>query len=308
MKSIKLQFDTSVHIYGSKEHYWHFMLGYLLPSIHFYVKHGNSYVKKWGDTIQLIYDNCGPLMNPIIEEMTQLLNIPSRIVDDESKDQITIDETVNVPRWDIRMYISFYFLFHFKRFDTNIPIRKKDLKWFVKKNIKYRTKKYDLRLKRDLLFTRNLILQRLNVKIEPNETSILLLDRSDTPSFYAPNGKAEIKGYGKSRRALQNLEECRRQLTADGIQACLYEPGIHSLSHQIKTFHNSKGIVAMRGAELANMFWMPPKSKAVIIGFNNPAFHLYNFASLLHINLIEKGSHSDFPDILDYPIKSLLKS
>ena len=56
---------------GSREHYFHFLLGYLLPLVHvqFQLQHSAFEVLE-----------CGPLMTPILDETLQRLGLPARIV------------------------------------------------------------------------------------------------------------------------------------------------------------------------------------------------------------------------------------
>jgi len=308
MRSIRLEFDKRTHKGGSKEHFWHFLLGYLLPSIHYYFNNIRLESKPNDQNTILIYRDCGPLMNPIIKEIADLLDIPFDIQkEDEFRKKNISNQIIYMPRWDIRLYISFYFILHFYRYQSDIKFGKKDLKWFIKKNITFRQKNLDFNLKKDLLFTRNLILSNLDKLKTSDDPPYLLLDRSDLHSFYAPNGKAEIKGYGKSRRALLNVAEEYQYLSENGIKANLYQPGSQSILDQIQTFNHAKGVIGMRGAELANMLWMEPNRKVIVVGFQEPAFHLYNFASLLNLKLVERKSDSDFPNIRDYNIKKLIE-
>jgi len=300
MKRIKLLFDKRVHAYGSKEHYWHFMLGYLLPAVHYYYKAGDQ-------ALSLCYEDCGPLMNPLIVELNQLLDIPFEIIEsDLSQEASTFDDAVYLPRWDVRMYISFYFLRYPNRSNSDIPIKRKDVKWFVNKNISFRRKSKGFQLRKDILTIRKRILDKIEIYDQNKEAPYLLLDRSDIHQYYSSDGQAKVKGYGKSRRGLLNLREQCTLLNQQKIKTIVYEPGAHSLVDQIKAFNKARGVIAIRGAELANMIWMKPKSKVIVIGFDEPAFHLYNYTSLLNLRLTERQSKTDFPDIRTYPIKTLI--
>lgn len=287
MKRVILKFDKRTHPYGSKEHFWHFMLGYLLPSVHFYFK---SIIKKSNERkneIQLIYDGCGPLMNPLIHEIATLLDIPYEISSPKEDHLIkSIDEIVYLPRWDIRLFTSIYFVIYKNRYDSDIPITKNDLKDLLSQSINFRQKAFGINLKKDVLFTRNLILNKIGNVEKSKKSPFLFLERSDCHIFYTQEGKAEIKGYGKSRRSLKNLQEASNDLNQKGISAELYEPGLYSLIDQIKKFNSAKGIIAIRGAELVNMIWLEPKSRVIVIGFIEPGFHLYNYACLLNLKLI----------------------
>lgn len=304
VQRIKLEFDKRTHPYGSKEHFWHFLLGYLLPSIHFYFKS-----KKVGNDnigIHLEYHDCGPLMNPMIKEIADLMGIPFSISSTNDQQTQVVHKTVYLPRWDIRLVTSIYFVIYNGRYNSNIRIEKKDIIRFIKKNLSFRQKAFGINLRRDILFVRNLILDKVNNDTRPESGPYLFLDRSDAHSFYGAEGKAEIKGYGKSRRALINLEEGCKGFNEAGIHAEVFKPGSYSLLHQIKTFNNAQGVIAIRGAELANLMWMKPQSKIFVVGFMDPAFHLYNYACLLNLKLSERSCDADYPDIKAYDIKNLL--
>ena len=314
MKRIKLKFSQKKN--GSKEHFWHFLLGYLLPSIHYNCKNIPKWVKEGENDILLVFEDCGPIMNPLIKELATLFNIRHEIINTQIDNQAhPFDEIVNISRWDIRLGCSLDFSIYFainNNYCSNISMRMihliKGLKWSIKNHIlHFPLDLFGIKLKKEILFTRNLILNKLNSVEKPSNSAYLLLERSDEHSYYADNGKAERKGYGKSRRALLNLEEECNDLTKKGIPVNIYEPGSYSLLHQIKTFNNSKGVIGIKGAELANLIWLNPGSKVVVINFQFPDFHLYNYVSALDLKLIEKSSDTRYPDIKDYNIKNLLK-
>src|SRR5438093_24212 len=108
---------------------------------------------------------------------------------------------------------------------------------------------------------------------------------------YAPEGgRAERRTYGTSRRSLLGIEEAAVALSRQSHRVAVFEPGRHTLAEQIRTFRNCKGIIAIRGAELANIVWMNPTSKVIVI--NAGKFHLsappaWGLAKLLGIRYIE---------------------
>lgn len=73
---------------GSREHYYHFLVGYLLPLVHSQNEHG---FKKF------LALNCGPLMSPILHETLSRLGYDFRLVDINE-----IENPVFVKKWDSR--------------------------------------------------------------------------------------------------------------------------------------------------------------------------------------------------------------
>lgn len=200
---------------GSIEHFYHFLLGYLLP----YARHAKS---KTSHTLLL---NCGPTMNPHLETVALALGNKWKYWDDWSP--FIIRRTL--PRWDFPRN-------HTSEFFAAIS---------------------DLRA---LLEMATECPQQ-----ECPKSSNLVLVRSDLPEFYAQHGLAKRKGYGKSRREIANIVEITSCLSASKTTFSLYEPGIHSLKCQSKTFGHAKNVFGIRGAEWANLIWMRPGSRVYIV-------------------------------------------
>ncbi|MFM7261796.1 MAG: glycosyltransferase 61 family protein [bacterium] len=73
---------------GSREHYFHFLVGYLLPLVHAQSKHRF-------DTFLVL--DCGPLMTPLLRETLSRLGCDFRIVTADE-----IERPVAVDAWDYR--------------------------------------------------------------------------------------------------------------------------------------------------------------------------------------------------------------
>jgi capsular polysaccharide biosynthesis protein len=54
-------------------------------------------------------------------------------------------------------------------------------------------------------------------------------------------------------------------LTQESHRVDVFEPGAHTLEEQIRAFASCRGIIAIRGAELANIVWLSPTSKVIVI-------------------------------------------
>ena len=298
MHRIRLKFDEREGVYGAKDHFFHFMLAYLLPSIHFFFKNLKKGITKNNIGIFLEFEDCGPLMNPVIKELTELLDIPNEII---NKQINSFDEIVYVPRWDKELRDSFFFIFHHnKKFIFNKIILIRLIKEVV---FKFDLGSIRFKFREDLLFTRKIILQRLNNLERPDNPTYLLLDRSDNHSYYTTKGET----YGKARRGLLNLEEGFNDLIKKGVPVNIIQPGSHSILYQIEAFNQSKGVIGIRGAEFANLIWLEPGSKVVVLSKAILIPHLRNYAALLGLKLVVKGRDTDYPNMLDYNFKEILR-
>lgn len=131
----------------------------------------------------------------------------------------------------------------------------------------------------------------------------LVLKRSEPPAFYREGGEARTKSYGTTRRALAGVDEAVAELKRLGLPVAVFEPGKESLATQIRAFHEASGIVAIRGAELANMIWMNPGARAVMLAPR--AMQKQNrmptlIAQIAKIDLVEIEVDTEFP-VLDGP-------
>lgn len=164
------------------------------------------------------------------------------------------------------------------------------------------------KLKKDIIKTKKAILARTSPVELFEKRDLLILRRSDMPAYYSENGAAKNKGYGNSRRALINLEEGLSYFKEQGLSAIIYEPGQHSFIDQIKTFHQSSGFIAIRGAEFANLLWLEPGSTVVMINTKGkPSFHIYNYCCMLGIKLIERNTQERYPSIQNFKLDKLIK-
>ena len=289
------------------------MLGYLLPSVHELDKHYLHDRKSVYEEYIFIYEDCGPLMNSIINDFANLLNIRHELIPSTEK-KATIkacNEEIQIPRWDTELEKSGHFIIRKNVFyaDRKVPITHK------RSHIKYdlqriRKQYFGFLLKRQLQSVRRFILEKLLGPANRRDVNhhYLLLKRSNEPSYYnEKDGTAEIKGYGASRRALKNIELAAERLIGKGIPIKIYEPGADSISDQIKTFYAAKGVIGIRGAEAANLIWLKPKSKVVIIDPNKRhPMHLLNYGSMLELRLVFLRSDKTYPDILDFDLEKYL--
>ncbi len=228
---IYLKFDTSVP-HGSVEHYYHFLLGYLLPCVH--TISGLGHTRQGVGQQERIWHvrSCGPLMDRVMEEALGSLGVRYEVASAADLDARVALETVTMPRFD---------------------------RWLA--GIRWRAAQH----RSDATFGRMLdAATRCAALLQGNDPShirdgaYLLIRRSEQPEYYRRGGPAEIAEYGTGRRSLLGIDEAAEFLTARGIDVQVFEPGRHSLAMQIDAFRRCRGVIAMRGAELANMVWLRP--------------------------------------------------
>lgn len=236
--SLSVQKKQSFHAGpGSREHYWHFLLGYLLPLVHAQER----YKFKFFHAL-----DCGPLMTPILRDTLAALGY---------RFQILIPRAVRNPvflePWDLACAAS----------DSSTQA-----------------------LRDTCIRVGNLWREGLCSQKHCHGSSNLLLKRS-APHPYYLNGKAELSGYGTSRRAITNWDEVCTLLDREGVEYLLYEPGCHSLACQIRTFSQARRIVGMRGAEWANVVWAQPDLKILFFDPDPPAELAQELFSRLQLNV-----------------------
>jgi len=301
LKVNALLFDTQVE-YGSKEHFFHFMWGYILPSI--------SLIKNQpkADETQYYFETCGPVMDELITEFMDLLNIKCTILSNEEIKYIHIKEFV--PRWDLYLLRNYILgitkgdFSHISEFQKSIPL----IYALLKKN-------FEKDFLEKIVETRNYILEAVqktnlySTKLQDTTAQILLIKRSESPEFYNPNGSAEIKGYGMDRRGLIDVDEFIKTRDNQIPTIAPYEPGKHSIVHQISTIHLSNGFIGIKGAEFANLLWLKSKSKVLLIipaSMKSPPVQ-QNLATLLDLEYTEIISEEEnYPSLLKLKIEQYL--
>ncbi len=253
----RLRFDTRPP-FGSRQHYFHFMWGYLMPALN------RTLVEpKPGCVYEL--DSCGPVMDERIREVVDWLGAPFRIrASGQDGGDLQPDAGECVPRWDFWLRGRSHL-----RIQSQIRLHRLGLVRPVLAGIER--------------VAAHLVARALARRRDSLESTVdsgwLLLRRSEEHEFYRAGGSAEKPGYGTARRGIANLEELAAALERAGVPIRIYEPGRDPLARQVETFHRAAGIVAIRGAELANVAWMRPGSGVVMLRTpvgreNNVSAHL----------------------------------
>ncbi len=253
-KTLYLTFSHSYGAYGSKEHFCHFLWGYALPGLHRAISFlSTQNYTEW----RIVVDDCGPIMNKTLKELFDALNLEvsfRNLTDNTTKEY-------DIERWDIMLHEPS--IMTDDEYSQNPHIQKFRNNPFLRASLR-ETNSME-RLKGDILNIRNKCLSAVdNFELE-NTTDYLIIKRSSEPHFYSEDGQAEIKGYGVSRRSLIDVDDFVEYLRSKGVKVNSYEPGAHSITHQIKTFNKCKGIIAIRGAECSNAIWMQEHSKLIIV-------------------------------------------
>lgn len=285
-RSVILQFESRFR-YGSCEHFFHFIWGYLLPAVHFISQHLDK-------KETYLFRSCGPLMDLRIHEVMQTCKVNYEIKPKDFTNEAS--EILMLYRWDVCLLkpllsdagtnsfhaintIQAHFANNQHLFDEYMAF---DLAAAVADTKQFMLRVFNLEPQAELRTTKNL----------------LVLKRSEEPEFYRKGtGAAEISGYGTGRRALSNPEEIAEKLCFLNMPANVFEPGKYCLSEQIATYSQAAGVIGIRGAEFANLLWLPQGSKVVLIdplNIHNPTVQKF-LAELLLLDYhqidLDKGNH-----------------
>lgn len=230
-RCIRLDFDTS-RPYGSAEHYHHFLLGYLLPCVHVIGQMELDADAGARRRFTWVVRSCGPVMDAVIVEVLSAMGVTYELAGRRSGEGL---EVITVPRFD---------------------------RWFA--GIRWRADRHrsDERCVQMMSAARRcaaLLQGRGSSRIR--DGSCLLIRRSEQPEYYRPGGPSEIAKYGTGRRSLLGIDGTVEFLQRRGIDVEAFEPGRHTLAAQIDAFSRCRTVVAIRGAELANIVWMRPGSE-----------------------------------------------
>lgn len=92
-KVLELKYSQKYGEYGSKEHFFHYFWGYVLPGIHVAI----TTTQREPGTYSLILEDCGPVMNTVAQDLFSL--ITNDITFKKGEDFGA--NCTHVPRWDI---------------------------------------------------------------------------------------------------------------------------------------------------------------------------------------------------------------
>lgn len=206
--------------FGARDHFFHFLLGYLLPSFDHAIQRNVRVAS---------FDDCGPLLNVVLKQACALFGltlVPSK--ETERFDLVTVRRWDN---WLLRPDGSAAppaLVDMFRR--ATGPVRDHILRSVMPD------------------------LGKLLPLSEPPE--IVVLQRSEPHPYYRVGGPASHPGYGRERRSLQNAKAIMQVIVDAGFRARLLDMGNLTFAEQVAAFHNARAVIGARGAEFAHLFWM----------------------------------------------------
>lgn len=300
-----LKFDGDSRQLG---HFFHFMWGYVFPSINEILKIENEAGTEISKA-RFIFVNYGSIMNKVLTEALDLYNISFEIIENEDSAIVKNLRTILVPKWNMWLYYLYYpdkkkssvllYKYHLtqlelrfriylqRMFDLGVKSKKLMAKTVAKRalvfladtvsntprrRIFFNRRKFERSLKNAILEIKRITFENL----EYNESLIssyagcyLILRRSPPPQEDQINGLIDPSFGGTARRGLQGIEEAVKFLNNKGLPVKIFEPGQFSLKDQIAVFQNCSGIIAIRGSEFANLIWMKRRSKVILIEPSN---------------------------------------
>ena len=294
---------------GSPRRYWHYLWGYLLPSVGFLAEKGLLP----GRAGTLVFDSYGPVMDRVLDEYMSLLSLDYRLADSHRETATSSVSEQRVPRWDLlqRSMAWVYLrplpvspgLTRRERWSTAVSLLRQEKLWTV----------------RSILGRQNLLrhldrIKRIITNALPNQPvpklskqPFLILDRSPPPAEYAGQTDRTSREYGTATRSLRGVDETIDRLTRLGYRAERFEPGNASQIVQINRYRQARGVIAIRGAELANMHWLTEGSRLIILRTQSKfSTHLYGMAQLLELDFHELACEVQRPDLSSFAMERYL--
>lgn len=275
------------------------MWGYLLPAVHA-IREIQSRTRDAADD-EYVFVSCGPVMDVKTEELARLLGVRHSIVQDERHAAGPETIVVTVARWDI--FLSQYAPYVGLPWGRAVARILRDVVAHRSVPPFIRSSRATIRA---IVQVRDAVL-RLLPTAEPSSSRrdascYCLLKRSAQPEYYAPGvGQAKNPTYGTGRRSLVGLDAAASALSQPSHRVAVFEPGIHTLPDQIRTFRDCRGVIAIRGAELANIAWLDTGSKVIVINagtFRLSAPPARGLAHLLGLRYLEiDWGHDPYPEL-----------
>jgi len=287
LPGVHYQFNTE-STYGSKQHFFHFLMGYLLPALHQYLSGKQDH--------RMILSSCGPVMDQVTHDLLGHLAIPYQISNPANVGPES-DARQLVPRWDLYMLQAYtshpdnQFIPHVRAWRKNQHLAAVwDAPTFRTDFLK------EVAELRNFLFRH--IDPKSNTPLKPG--SVLVIDRAPEPDFYQKGGPAEIPTYGRGRRALQAIPKVLATIPSDyPVSFANYRATKRSIVEQIADFRSAGGFVGIRGAEFAHMMWLPAGTKVLMYRpktMNTPPVQR-NLADLLGLPFHEVVTSNNYPPV-----------
>ncbi|WP_144605795.1 glycosyltransferase 61 family protein [Algoriphagus algorifonticola] len=266
MKEIKIIADPTKG--GDLGNYWHYMLGFFLPILVWLEKNSDNLKGK-----KLIIDSCNPMTDKILEEFLKESVFPYEIKQlSEKKLELSkkywksYKEKLKrrLLKLEIKLRGTKASLFIFHEF-----LEKKDSiiipRWDVYLEL---IGSFPKAYESQIMSIRNSLIDWADSqKKETSGAYTLILKRSDPPTSTLGKNSIEkrwLKGYGSERRQLKGIDSLFIELEKRNENPLIFASGDHNLKKQICVHHRSKTLIAIRGADLFNMFWMPSNSTIIM--------------------------------------------
>jgi len=251
---------------GSVEHYYHFLLGFLLPlAIRTYALLQEEFAG------EVLIRSCGPMDRILRElEFPGLTILPPLQHSAMGHNGNQVGEKIQ--RESLR---GFDFT------DGKYPFREIARAAAVVKG--YLANKVTSHL------------QRQTPNVSERNRRILLVKRSIDP--YYGTAQSERKTSGLQRRSIRNFDEMRQALESSfgPVNAVMLEQ--MDLAEQVALFMSAETIIAQHGAALANIIWCVPGTRVFEIapnGYRERCFlALSRMNSLKHARIAQENAHGD---------------
>jgi len=248
---------------GSIEHYYHFLLGFLIPLVHWYVNHK-------GDHYHTVLIRSCAVLDPLIQE----LNLPNvRILPKQMHKSLDLESEWEGYRLK-HVYLEGYDAEAY--YDGTVF---KEAVAEIKKRLH--------------------IVESSSIPPVGTETNfaILVIDRKP-PDHYYLSKEAEVGGAGKSRRDVPNIDRIAASLERFGKVEKTSLEGM-SLKDQILKFKQAHLIVAQHGAALASLIFSPKGT--IVVEILPDYLHKQTLVERIYKAVRERiFSQSGPPDIYRY--------
>jgi len=296
---------------GSPKKYWHYLWGYLLPSISKLIK--KDLVN--GQTQPPVFDSHGPIMDGVLRDYMSILNLEYRVLLPEER--ISGGQVIEhfASRWDV---LQFSMMWPYLKQLPVWPEPSRQQRWRTGVQV-LRQRKFQAlfsgiaskQLRNDFVELKHVILRAIDQKGQRSNLNspLLILDRSTTANESSDQNCRFTRKYGTASRSLRGVDITIKKLRVLGHEVDRFEAGAVSQAEQISRFSTARGVIAIRGSDLANMLWLQPGSKLIVLRPQKKlSTHLYGMARLLRLDMHEFTCAEMHPDLMQFPIERHLKT
>jgi len=254
MKAVFLRSDHRFS-FGSKEHYFHYVMGYAAPAISYLVEK-----KLLG--AKVYFESCGEVMDPRTHDFGELFHLDYEIVGPLDSAPKAVD--VVITPWDVILHKPVAVLYTLLRKNHATKLFRKWTRYsdFMRESsvevLMHSTVRSMRKLKKAVM---NQLTAEDELLGKKYEGKYLILKRPAQHQYYTDRGETA----GAGRKNLVGLEEVQAQMTRDGVPAVIFESGEMSLVEQVCAYGACRGVIGMVGAEFGNMLWMNSKQRVIIL-------------------------------------------